>query len=197
MEAPKRPYHHGDLRKALVEASRALVEERGAPHFSVAQAARAAGVSSAAPYRHFKDREELLGAVAEAGLLDLAQDFADAAAPHEPGSIDALTAIGMAYVAFARREPAIFRLMFAEHLSGSEGVCDAGKACKQHLLAHVAAHLRHDTVTEDTMRAAFPLWTMVHGLSFLMIDRTGRAEELDMPLEPMIRESTKRLLRDR
>ncbi len=192
----RKSYHHGDLRKALVDASRMLVEEKGSAHFSVAQAARAAGVSSAAPYRHFKDRDELLDAVAEAGLASLDARFAEAAAPFPSGSIDALSAIGQAYVAFAQAEPAVFRLMFAQPHKDSTSPYAAGQRCKTHLLTQVAAYMGHDEVGPDTLAAALPLWMLVHGLSFAMIDGKLADDGMDaIPIGPMLRDCTERLLR--
>ncbi|MEM8555664.1 MAG: TetR/AcrR family transcriptional regulator [Pseudomonadota bacterium] len=190
----KKPYHHGDLRHALIEAAKDLVETKGAAHFSVAQAARVAGVSSGAPYRHFKDRDEMLDAVAKDGLQRLAQRFVVAADPFEEGSVEAITAIGIAYVDFAKAQPGVFRLMFAELRSESDETCAAGEACKMQLLRHVGAHLGHDTIGDATHDAAFPLWTMVHGISFLMIDGKVPAEELDVPLDKMLSDCTRRLL---
>ncbi len=111
--APARAaYHHGDLRAQLIVAARELVETHGPDGFSVAEAARRAGVSSAAPYKHFKDRPEILrGVVAEA--MDRLRTAMEAgAAAHPVGSMQAVAAVGLAYVNFARAEPGVFRLVF-------------------------------------------------------------------------------------
>ena len=109
--AQARPYHHGDLSRALVEAARRILEAEGQSALSLRAVAREAGVSPAAPYHHFKDKCELIDAVAHQGWSKLheviAKARADAASPEE-----ALSNIGVAYVAFARANPALYRVMY-------------------------------------------------------------------------------------
>lgn len=108
--AESRPYHHGDLRRALVDAARRLLEAEGPSALSLRAVAREAGVSPAAPYHHFKDKAELLQAVAQEGWDTLNAQMAGAkardAGPHQ------LTALGIAYVCFARENPALYRVMY-------------------------------------------------------------------------------------
>ena len=109
--AESRPYHHGDLRRALIDAARRLLESEGPSALSLRAVAREAGVSPAAPYHHFKDKGELLDAVAGEGwsMLDDAIVAAKAGAP----SIHAaMTEIGVAYVCFATNNPALYRVMY-------------------------------------------------------------------------------------
>ncbi|MBJ7408959.1 MAG: TetR/AcrR family transcriptional regulator [Phenylobacterium sp.] len=108
--AETRPYHHGDLRRALVDAARRLLEAEGPSALSLRAVAREAGVSPAAPYHHFKDKSELLDAVAHEGWETLNAQMAEAKArdtgPHQ------LTGLGIAYVCFARENPALYRVMY-------------------------------------------------------------------------------------
>ncbi|MGZ6050034.1 MAG: TetR/AcrR family transcriptional regulator [Phenylobacterium sp.] len=106
-----RPYHHGDLSRALVDAARRLLEAAGPRALSLRAVAREAGVSPAAPYHHFKDKGELLEAVAHEGwdMLDAALAKAKAAAT-EPR--EAMSNLGVAYVCFARENPALYRVMY-------------------------------------------------------------------------------------
>jgi AcrR family transcriptional regulator len=108
--AESRPYHHGDLRRALVDAARRLLEAEGPTALSLRAVAREAGVSPAAPYHHFKDKAELLDAVAQEGWDILSALMAEAKGtaegPHQ------LTALGIAYVCFARDNPALYRVMY-------------------------------------------------------------------------------------
>src|SRR5271156_4886141 len=105
----RRGYHHGNLREALVEAALVLIAEKGPAGFTIAEAARLAGVSPAAPYRHFRDAEALLAEVATRGFdqfrdrLAAALDASPASAPSQ-----APEAVGRAYLAFAREEPAYY-----------------------------------------------------------------------------------------
>src|ERR1700748_2924597 len=111
--AEARPYHHGDLSRALAwwDAARRLLEAEGPSALSLRAVAREAGVSPAAPYHHFKDKGELLEAVAHEGwdLLDaaLAKAKADAPSPRK-----AMSNLGVAYVCFARENPALYRVMY-------------------------------------------------------------------------------------
>ena len=105
-----RPYHHGDLRRALVEAARQLVETEGPSAMSLRAVARQAGVSPAAPYHHFKDKGELLAAVAAEGWALLGKEILAAMA--SGAGPDDTTPELLAYVCFARAHPALYRVMF-------------------------------------------------------------------------------------
>src|SRR5437868_15218318 len=106
--ADNRPYHHGDLRRALIDAARRLLENEGPTALSLRAVAREAGVSPAAPYHHFKDKGELLGAVAKEGWTMLSTSMLEAI-QLTPGDPMAPT---LAYVTFARSHPALYRIMY-------------------------------------------------------------------------------------
>jgi AcrR family transcriptional regulator len=108
--AESRPYHHGDLRRALVDAARRLLEAEGPTALSLRAVAREAGVSPAAPYHHFKDKAELLDAVAQEGWDMLEHAMGEAKGRTE--GRQQLTALGIAYVCFAREHPALYRVMY-------------------------------------------------------------------------------------
>lgn len=108
--AESRPYHHGDLRRALVDAARRLLEAEGPSALSLRAVAREAGVSPAAPYHHFKDKAELLDAVAQEGWEILGDLMREAKAGVD--GAQQLTALGVAYVCFARDNPALYRVMY-------------------------------------------------------------------------------------
>jgi len=168
----KAAYHHGDLPHALIEAAQRLIESGGSARLTLREAAQAAGVSVAAPYRHFADREALLAAVLAQGFRELAQrtDHARRAAPDAMAS---LLAVGLAYVRFAADRPAIYRLMF-----GPE--CD--KAAHADLMAagHEALAVLVDAVVAcksagligdaDVQQVALAGWAMSHGLASLHAD---------------------------
>lgn len=170
----KARYHHGDLRGALIEAADALIGEHGPEGFTLAEACRTAGVSSAAAYRHFDDRGALIEAVAARGFSQLEVATREARDRYELGSVDGIVAMGQAYVAFAAAHPALFKLMFGRHPDVQrEGVAPAaGKPCFQVLLDAVAGWLDENPVAGlDVLDVAMPLWTIVHGTSYLLIDR--------------------------
>jgi len=109
--AESRPYHHGDLRRALIDAARRLLEKDGPSALSLRAVAREAGVSPAAPYHHFKDKAELLDAVAHEGweMLDIALIKARDGAK---SLRERMASLGVAYVCFARDNPALYRVMY-------------------------------------------------------------------------------------
>src|SRR5882757_299003 len=106
------PYHHGNLRPALVRAAMELLEESGEADLPLRAVARRAGVSPAAPYRHYADREALVSAVAAVGYRELAERLA--AAHPSPSTAEQLACVAIAYVQFALERPGLFRIMFTE-----------------------------------------------------------------------------------
>ena len=120
-----RPYHHGDLTRALVDAARRLLEADGPSALSLRAVAREAGVSPAAPYHHFKDKAELLDAVANVGWELLGSQMS--AAKAATTGMQQLTALGIAYVCFARDNPALYHVMYdaaRDREEGPEGLQD-------------------------------------------------------------------------
>src|SRR5277367_2199083 len=109
--AQVRPYHHGDLSRALVDAARRILEAEGAAALSLRAVAREAGVSPAAPYHHFKDKTELLEAVAHGGWEAMSEIIAEARRSAKDPT-EGIANIGVAYVRFARENPALYRLMY-------------------------------------------------------------------------------------
>lgn len=112
-----RGYHHGNLRQALIEAARALIGEKGPAGFTFAEAARAAGVSAAAPYRHFRDRDALMADVAAQGFERFEAVLAKAWNEGKPEPMIAFHNLGRAYLHFARTEHAYYSAMFESGLS--------------------------------------------------------------------------------
>lgn len=169
---PKAAYHHGDLRAQLIAAVRELVEAHGPDGFSVAEAARRAGVSSAAPYKHFKDRPEILRGVVSEAMDRLRAAMEAGAAAHPARSLDAVAAIGLAYVDFARAEPGVFRLVFSltEGHENAPELQEKGEGCFGVVVRAAAACLDLPPDAPEVQRSAYMLWSFVHGHSFLHID---------------------------
>lgn len=189
----KAGYHHGDLRQQLVTATRELVEEKGPEGFSVSEACRRAGVSTAAPYRHFGDKTDMLAAVILEGMRDMTAALHKAAAEFTHGSVEGIIASGVAYVAFAESHPGVFRMMFSEDYK-REDLEVAGHDCYSVLLMQVAAFLGKSEVDDDVLRASFPLWTFVHGMSFLRIDGKAEFARMQTPVADLVADATRRLL---
>ncbi len=161
--APRRGYHHGNLREALLEAARDLVAERGPAGFTLVEAARRAGVSASAPYRHFKDREEVLAALSARGFALFGEALAGATrgAP-SPG--EALRRMGPAYLDFARREPGYYAAMFMfRNVATMEGA--PGEGPFRGLEAAIAPLLPPGG--PDPRLVALQVWALSHGLAML------------------------------
>jgi len=171
---PSTSYHHGDLRRALIETALAMVTEEGAWNFTLREVARRAGVSHAAPYNHFEDKSALLAEVAALGFQSLREAMEAAAREHPRSARQALTGVGAAYVRFGVEQPAHFRLMFGAELAEKEypalreandatfgvltGVLERGQASGQ---------VRRGLVLDQALTA----WSLVHGLTTLLIDQ--------------------------
>lgn len=192
----KSAYHHGELRQALLDAARDLVRETGTDGFSLSDACRRAGVSTAAPYRHFADKHAILNEVVAQGFADLADRMRQAAAEHPEGSADRILAIGSVYLRFAVAEPALFRLMFAQKpdVAADHPVVQAGKACFGHVVQEVVNHCQHNRIAGDALMIALQLWTLVHGASALTIDGDYAKMAPDLQVEQLMARGADRLL---
>jgi len=164
--AQARPYHHGDLSRALVDAARRILEAEGPAALSLRAVAREAGVSPAAPYHHFKDKTELLEAVAHGGWEALGDAIVEArrSAP-TPG--EALANIGVAYVHFAQENPALYRLMYdtsRDRTAMPEHAKEEDSGYHQVQCALVEAGADPDDERELQL-ATVASWCAVHGLA--------------------------------
>jgi len=186
----ERGYHHGNLREALIAAALALIAEKGPFGFSFVEAARWAGVSPAAPYRHFADREELMAEVARRGFDKFAAVLAAAWDGGRPDAMAAFTRIGRAYLAFARNEPAYYTAMF-----------EAGIPLDRHpelLLASEQAFavLRQgaDVIAAKMPKGAKPpalmmalhIWAMAHGIASLFGRGDAARRRLPMTADDLL-----------
>ncbi len=166
-------YHHGDLRSALLRASLALIDDAGIGALSLREVARKAGVSHNAPYHHFKDRGALLAALVEDGFASLAQEMADARAA-APDARARLEACGKAYIRFALKSPARFKLMFRPELTGTEAdaaVAQSSTAALDTLTtAIVEAQAGGLAPAGDPKPLVLTCWAAVHGLASLLLD---------------------------
>jgi AcrR family transcriptional regulator len=158
-------YHHGDLRDALVRAALEILEDSTVTEVSVRAAARRAGVSTGAPYRHFADRDALLSAVAAVGYRELAGALV--AAHPAPKTADDLADIAVAYVQFALTRPGLFRVMFAE---GCDRVDPDRVAAVAAITEYVKAIAQQVVPTVDSEPLTTAMWALVHGLAFLHMD---------------------------
>ncbi len=189
-------YHHGDLRQQLLNAVRSLVDRKGAENFSIAEAARTAGVSSAAPYRHFQDKPEILKALVLDEMDTMAANMRLVMQPHPPASIERIEALGYSYIQFAREHPGLFRLVFGISES-HEGDCeleDKGHSVSI-VIEAVADYLGISPMDEEATRIAYLLWTIVHGHSWLIIDGKAKQQKLDIDEKKLLETVSERLLK--
>lgn len=192
----KEAYHHGDLRTQLINATRRLVEEKGPDAFSVSEACRAAGVSTAAPYRHFSDKQDMLIAVAMDGMQRMRDQMLTAIKDLPQGTSQAIAAIGLVYVEFAQREPSVFRLMFGltRHHRDNPDMIAQGAGSFGVLLHQIALCFDRDDDDAEVRRIGFTLWTFVHGLSFLLIDEKVDALQIPVDVKAFIHDVSTRQL---
>lgn len=184
--SPSEPYHHGDLRHALVEAALELLAQGGTEALGLRELARRVGVSPSAPYRHFRDRQALIQAVAAAGFGRFLE--AIEAAKLGTAADDQLGAMAEAYVQFALRYPRLYKLMFSSELGKFEDrdlrrAADAAYAS----LAMTAAKADPEAPGE----AAIGAWAFVHGLSMLLLDEQLLGVSADNA-EPLVRALARR-----
>lgn len=167
--AARRGYHHGRLKDALVEAARSLLAERGAAGFTLAEAAKRVGVTAAAPYRHFVDRNALMAELARQGFETFGERLSSAWKGGAPRAFEALARMGTAYLAFARDEPGLYAAMFenVSVLAAPESGAAADKALAI-LRQAAAAVLKEAGAPEDGARKlALEIWALSHGVAML------------------------------
>ncbi len=186
-ERPPRPrtkaagvYHHGDLREALLDAAEALLAQRGAAGLGLRDVARGAGVSHAAPYHHFAGLPELLAALAERSFRQLGATMQAGVDAHPGDAREQLLAIATAYVDFARRRPARFRLMFGPVLASRHQHPGLDRAAEASFRVLLDAATRFDAASGPLI--ALTGWSLAHGLSHLSLDAAFTGLPLPGPL---------------
>jgi AcrR family transcriptional regulator len=181
-----RGYHHGNLKEALLRAALELIAQKGPAGFTFAEAARWAGVSPAAPYRHFRDRDELLSSVALRGFQQFEAALSEAWDKGHPEPFAAFDRLGKAYLAFARSEPAFYSAMFEAGipLDTSPELREAGdrafamlRTATDGLLATLPAAKR-----PPGLMMALHIWAIAHGIASLF--GRGDAARRTLPMSP-------------
>jgi AcrR family transcriptional regulator len=182
----RRGYHHGNLREALVRAALDLIAQKGPAGFTFADAARWAGVSSAAPYRHFRDREALLADVARRGFEQFETALRRAWDEGRPDAYRAFENVGRAYLHFARNEPAYYSAMFEAGIptDSDSGLRDAaGRAfevlrqASETLCARMPPEKR-----PPALMMSLHIWALSHGIASLFA--RGDAGRRALPMAP-------------
>jgi AcrR family transcriptional regulator len=181
-----RGYHHGNLKEALIRAALELIAQKGPAGFTFAEAARWAGVSPAAPYRHFRDRDELLADVARRGFDHFAAVLTAAWDGGRPDVFTAFDRVGRAYLQFAKNEPAYYSAMFEAGIppEANPELRDAGerafavlRTATERLVATMPAPDR-----PPVLMMALHIWAMAHGIASLF--GRGDAARRAVPMSP-------------
>jgi AcrR family transcriptional regulator len=189
-DGERRGYHHGNLREALVRAALDLIAEKGPGGFTFADAARSAGVSSAAPYRHFRDRDALMTDVARRGFERFESELARAWNDGAPEPFAAFESIGRAYIAFARDEPAYYSAMFEAGvpLDSDPGLRQAAdrafgvlREAAEVLSARLPAGGR-----PPALMMALHIWALSHGVASLFARADAGRRKLPMSPEELL-----------
>lgn len=171
-----KPYHHGNLRDALITAAAQIIEEGGSADFSVSDAAKLAGVSNAAPYRHFTDKEDLLQAVSELGFFALDEQMREIASGYEYGSQACIVELGKGYIRFVTSRPTFFNLMWGdESATTMKQIAEAHRELRVNglwlLVNQVEAWCEKNRVkSAEPVDIAVKLWAMAIGISHLVIN---------------------------
>ena len=185
-----RGYHHGNLKETLVRAALELIEQKGPAGFTFAEAARWAGVSPAAPYRHFRDRDELLADVARRGFEQFTIALKRAWEDGKPDVISAFDRLGKAYLNFAKREPAYYSAMFeagiapdtdAELRAASERAFAVLRTASETLVSGMPARGR-----PPALMVALHIWSLTHGIASLFSRGDAARRALPMPPEDLL-----------
>ena len=189
-----RPYHHGDLRSALIRSALDLLRSEGLEALTLRGVARAAGVSQAAPYRHFADRRALVAAVAEEGFRRLQEEMV-AAYRANPGPAG-FKQIALAYVRFARENPAEYRVMFGPEVAQQDDL-PALRQTSHGVLDFTRQGiegLQHAGMIGpgDPWRMAVACWAMLHGLAMLFLD--GQTQGVESSPDELLETATRMLM---
>ena len=185
-----RGYHHGNLKEALVQAALDLIAEKGPAGFTFADAARSAGVSPAAPYRHFRDRDALLADVARRGFEEFTTALVRAWDDGNPDTLKAFDRLGRAYLSFAKSEPAYYSAMFEAGVpldadpqlrEVSERAFAVLRAAAEKLVAQIPGGGR-----PPALMVALHVWSMTHGIASLFSRGDAARRALPMPPEELL-----------
>jgi AcrR family transcriptional regulator len=191
-------YHHGDLAGALAAAARVIIERDGPANLSLSKCCRMAGVSTAAPYKHFASKDDLLRRLVMDGFAELGARMREAR-DGAPGPVaERITAMGMSYIDFALANPGLFRLVFGMtremHAPQDEEMHACGQACFQVLIDEGARAVPPEAGEEAAQGLAVMLWTFVHGAASLALDGNYDAARKDVDMATMVSMATERLL---
>jgi AcrR family transcriptional regulator len=187
----ERGYHHGNLKEALLQAALDLIATKGAAGFTFADAARSAGVSPAAPYRHFRDRDELLSNIAQRGFEQFESALSEAWDDGRPDTVSAFERVGKAYLAFAREKPAFYSAMFESGLAADvsaplQAAAERAFAVIRAAAERLAALAPPGSPRPPALMMALHIWSMSHGVASLFARGDAARRKLPMSAEELL-----------
>src|SRR6201986_4324857 len=187
----ERGYHHGNLKEALLQAALNLIAQKGAAGFSFADAARMPGVSPAAPYRHFRDRDELLSSIAQRGFEQFETALAQAWDDGRPDTVTAFERVGKAYLAFEREEPAFYSAMFESGLAldisaGLHAAAERAFAIIRAAAERLVALAPPGVPRPPALMMALHIWSMSHGVASLFARGDAARRKLPMTADELL-----------
>ncbi len=186
-----RSYHHGNLREALIAAALDMIRTSGPNGFTLAEVARTVGVSGAAPYRHFRDRNALIAEIAKQGFEKFTEELFAAWDDGRPNPVAAIEACARAYLGFARREPAFYAAMFEPGfpLEDDPALLTASERAfgVLRLAADAAVRAMKQSGRPPSLMVALHVWSMCHGVAALFIEGpSGSRRKLPMAPEDLL-----------
>jgi AcrR family transcriptional regulator len=189
-EKKKRSYHHGNLKQALIDAALNLIAEKGPWGFTIAEAARSAGVSPAAPYRHYSDRDDLMADIAEQGFVRFESFLKNAWNDGNPDPVVALENVGHAYLAFARTEPALYAAMFEAGVAPDERPSLARAGDNAFAIMRLASEAVCSKLPANgrppAAMVALHIWSLSHGIAGLFARGDDARRKLPMSPEELL-----------
>lgn len=190
----RRTYHHGNLREALVKAALDLISAKGPAGFTFAEAARSAGVSPAAPYRHYRDRDALIADVARQGFQSFTRALESAWGGGKPNPRLAFERVGHACLHFARSEPAYFAAMFESGLCGADYPEMALEGDRAFAVLRTACEALAETMPKEkrppALMMALHIWSLSHGIASLFARGDRARRPIPMTPEDLLEAAT-------
>ncbi len=186
---PKRGYHHGNLRQALVEAALTLIEAKGPTGFTLSEAAKQAGVTPAAVYRHFAGREDLIAEAARQGYVIFAEAMEQAYKSGQPSALASLEAAGRAYLAFAKEHAGHYIAMFESGISVNRtpelaAISGRARAVLERAADALSRRIPEDQRPPPSMVSAH-IWALSHGVVELFA-RNSPGTQSPFPAEDLL-----------
>ena len=190
----RRTYHHGDLKAALVAHATEILRKQGPDALTLRAVSRAAGVTQAAPYRHFADRRELIAATAEAGFQRLQERMLETVGQAQ-GRVG-LKQVAIAYVAFALENAAVYRVMFGPEVANTDdlpGLRQTARGVLGFVAEGISQLQQAGAVGQgDPLLMAIATWSMLHGVVMLTLD--GQTSSVGKDVDSVVEEATRMMM---